>query len=108
MLKQSETALTENLGVKSNLWKYLSAYGKPEVKCLCRKCHWLISTVVKARLLEILSGGLHYGQLTITEGSQKYCFGHDTKVENGRRAELHVKREDFWVRVYLWSDLGCK
>ena len=62
----------------------------------------------RSRIQQALSDGLRNGQFTIREGDTVHKYGISSNKDTVRDAEIEVIDPNFWVRVYLTHDLGCK
>lgn len=64
--------------------------------------------LARSSIQQALSDGLRNGQLTIREEDTVHKYGIPSNKDTVRDAEIEVVDPNFWVRVYLTHDLGCK
>ena len=62
--------------------------------------------VARSAVCYALENGIKRGQIRIHDGSNIYVFGPDGEQSQG--PSLDVLSENFWIRIYLRYDLGCK
>ena len=62
----------------------------------------------RSSIQQALTDGLKAGQLIILEDDVSHKYGHPSSMATIRDAEIEVMDPNFWVRVYLTHDLGCK
>ena len=62
----------------------------------------------RSSIQQALGDGFENGQLTIREGDTVHKYGYPSSKDTVRDAEIEVVDPNFWVRVYLTHDLGCK
>ncbi|KAK7680560.1 hypothetical protein QCA50_016342 [Cerrena zonata] len=60
----------------------------------------------RAAVCAALARGIVRGQIEITDAHGTQIFGQQELSKGTRSASIRVKDDAFWVRVYLWYDIG--
>lgn len=64
-----------------------------------------IVSYVRGYMLRALKEGIQHGSLRLTDHhGEQFFFGGQTSKQPG--ADLHIKNDDFWLRVFCTHDLG--
>jgi len=89
------------------LYSYFLSYG------MCLLLDSLLTFTSRMRLakscvVSSLKTGLKKGSLTIHEGCETLCFGQANIDKPHLSSAITVVNANFWARVYLSYDLGCK
>jgi cyclopropane-fatty-acyl-phospholipid synthase len=99
----------ETIGKSTFLHSYFVHYGKcfssANVSSVC-SCD--LPFVVKCQIISSLRTGLKRGSLVIQDGDEVLHFGQTDKDELLLSGRITVVNGNFWARVYLSHDLGCK
>ena len=106
-----EDEIQKSTRISQWVWGYFVSYGAssfyddhPTVNI--NNC----STSARSAVCAALRKGVTRGRIEISDALGTEVFGCDnlTKSEESRCGVIRVKDNTFWVRVYLWYDIGCK
>lgn len=64
--------------------------------------------VAKTCVVSSLNTGIKTGKLLIHDGCETLCFGQTDIDKPHLSSAITVVNTNFWIRVYLSHDLGCK
>ncbi|KAI1790039.1 S-adenosyl-L-methionine-dependent methyltransferase [Ganoderma leucocontextum] len=65
-----------------------------------------VVSLARSTVCAALEQGITKGRVTIAERAGSYTFGDTDPIVPSRHGYLHVHDETFWVRVYVWYDIG--
>lgn len=67
-----------------------------------------ISFLARRTICTALNHGIRNGTLEISDSTGYHFFGNNTPDGKQRHGSIVVKDDTFWVRIFLWYDIGCK
>jgi hypothetical protein len=78
---------------------------------VCHICvsprHFTDCAVVKSYMLQALETGVQHGSLRLSDYDGLVIHFGDTSNKKDA-ADIHILNDDFWLRLYLSYDVGCK
>ena len=90
----------------SLVWPYFVQFGGTSVFFASRVV--LNVTTARRATCATLERGIRRGSLELSDASGFYFFGRKSAEDDGRHAAIVVNDDLFWVRVFLWYDIGCE
>ncbi|KIP05276.1 hypothetical protein PHLGIDRAFT_129001 [Phlebiopsis gigantea 11061_1 CR5-6] len=82
----------------------------PSLSLFSRTCSSLVWTyflqLARRTICATFERGIRRGSLELSDSTGFYLFGNKSSNMEGRHAKIIVKDDVFWVRVFLWYDIG--
>jgi hypothetical protein len=103
-LLQSEHLAMALFNASNTVAYYMVPYGRHYPSSL--DLFGRLRTVVKGHMIKALTQGIQHGSLRLVEQcGEEHLFGGQTSKHLS--ADITVKSDDFWLRVFCGHDLGC-